>query len=598
MEDFKIESMKRALIAAHEAGDTEGARIIAAEIRKVQTPSVMDTVGKPQPYDVTQDMSGTEKVLAGAGKAFYDVGRGVGNIVTDAFPGASKYGFATRKDTDDSRALDANLMNTGGGIAGNVLGNIAMTLPLARIPGVNTVIGGAATGAGLEALQPVGEQDSRIGNMSVGGAFGAAIPAAIRGGKFAKAAIFDPFTDSGRTKMAARMIANAADDPLALSANLAKAKGYTVGFNPTVGQAGGDAGAASLERTMRAINPAAFGTVENQQRKALADAVRGVAGTPEQIAEAIAQRRQTAGALYESALDPINQQPLTPWIKGQVTQLMKRPSIKDASKSAGRWALERGEKQTSQGSLAAMHDMKISLDDAISQAKIAGRGGEVAALTKTKNQLTTVMEKLSPDYAYARNVYADMSRPINQMEIGQNLYNRLVPAVADADIPLRLNAGSFSQALRNGDQLARGVIGRDIPLNKIMDADQLAALSGVAKDAQARLFGEVAGKGVGSDTVQKIAMSNLAAEAGIPNWLTSAAGVIPGGSMLRNAVGLLYGAADKPIQARAAQLLIDPQQAANALQRYGILGMDRPGLIRQGAQGLLLGLPPALNAAQ
>lgn len=604
--------LQSALIAADKAGNTDDARRIAREIsvyKSLQPQEAQSQAGsgfaraaaavnRKKAPDPTEGMSTTEKVLAGAGKAFYDVGRGVGNIVTDAYPDAAKYGFATRSDTDEARKRDAPLMNTGAGIAGNVGGNIAIGLPLARLPGASTILGGASIGAGLEALQPVGVEDSRLANMGMGAAFGGVIPAAIKGAKIGKAALIDPLTDSGRTKMAARMIARSSEDPITLARTLTNAKGNAPGFMPTVGQAGNDGGVASLERAMRANNPAAFNTVDTQQRKALADAVRVVAGTPETLAEAIAQRKETAGALYQSALDSSNINPITPYIKGQVTQLMGRPSIQSAAKDAERWALERGAKPTGVGDLRAMHDMKMALDDAIAKAKMAGAGGEVEALNGTKQKLVSVMEKLSPDYSAARQVYADMSRPINQMEIGTNLYNRLVPAIAEADAPLRLNAGSYAQALRNRDQLAKLAIGRDFKFGQVMDADQIAALEGVGKDASMRLFGEAAGKGVGSDTVQKIAMSHLSAEAGVPNWLSGVAGVIPGGGMLRNAAGLLYGLADAPIQRKAAQMLINPQDAAAALGKYGLLGQQTPSLLTQGAQGLMFSAPLMLNASQ
>src|SRR6185436_15588760 len=112
-------------------------------------------------------------------------------------------------------------------------------------------------------------------------------------------------------------------------------------------------------------------------------------------------RSQAAQELYDKALNRAPE-PATPWIKGQVTQLLKRPSIDAASRQAQKWALERGEKPYMEGSLRGLHDVKTALDDKIAESVMANQGGEVKALTATRDKLLTVMEKLSPEYAEAR----------------------------------------------------------------------------------------------------------------------------------------------------------------------------------------------------
>ena len=114
--------------------------------------------------DPTYGMSGTEKFLSGAGKAFMDIGRGAGQMV----------GLNDKASVDESRRLDAPLMDTGAGIAGNITGNIAAMAPLAAIPGANTVAGAGLTGAAIGAVQPVGEGDSRLKNTVIGAGLGAA----------------------------------------------------------------------------------------------------------------------------------------------------------------------------------------------------------------------------------------------------------------------------------------------------------------------------------------------------------------------------------------------------------------------------------------
>lgn len=101
--------------------------------------------------------------LAGAGKAFTDIGRRVGQAV----------GAVSETDIDEAKKLDSELMNTKAGLAGNVAGNVAMFAPTAFIPGANTVTGAALTGAATGLLQPTGTEDSTVKNVLTGAAFGA-----------------------------------------------------------------------------------------------------------------------------------------------------------------------------------------------------------------------------------------------------------------------------------------------------------------------------------------------------------------------------------------------------------------------------------------
>lgn len=90
-------------------------------------------------------------------------------------------GLVSQAEVDEAKRLEAPLLATGAGTAGNIAGNVAATLPTMAIPGANTLVGSAAVGAGMGALQPTASDDRGIGGMSptlsnavMGGAGGAA----------------------------------------------------------------------------------------------------------------------------------------------------------------------------------------------------------------------------------------------------------------------------------------------------------------------------------------------------------------------------------------------------------------------------------------
>lgn len=126
---------------------------------------------QPPAYNPTTDMSGTQKFLAGAGKGMTDLVRGAGQMI----------GVVSDEDIAASRQRDAPLMNTGAGMAGNIAGNVAATIPAMLVPGAATVRGAAAIGAGIGALAPVSEDESRLGNAGIGAAGGAAGGAVAKG---------------------------------------------------------------------------------------------------------------------------------------------------------------------------------------------------------------------------------------------------------------------------------------------------------------------------------------------------------------------------------------------------------------------------------
>lgn len=110
-----------------------------------------------------QDMPGVQKFAAGAGKAGYDLTRGAGQLIGIG---------PSPEEMDQTKKLDAPLMKTGAGMAGNIAGNVSAFAPTAFIPGANTYTGAALAGSAMGALAPVGTDDSRLTNALVGGGAG------------------------------------------------------------------------------------------------------------------------------------------------------------------------------------------------------------------------------------------------------------------------------------------------------------------------------------------------------------------------------------------------------------------------------------------
>ncbi len=221
------DQLMAALRRADAAGDTDAARAIARRIQGGAQPAeskqqrferIRAELERRNPSDPshpsndpTAGMSGMEKFMAGAGKSVHDTGRGLqqlwamaadrlsprarsmSDLVTGRDP--SRLAEITR-EVDRDRQLDAPLMRTGAGTAGNIAGQaaqIAVPIPGAlaakgaglagRVAGRAAPLVNAATRAGVfGATQGVGAGESRLGNAAESAAWGAGGQALASGG--------------------------------------------------------------------------------------------------------------------------------------------------------------------------------------------------------------------------------------------------------------------------------------------------------------------------------------------------------------------------------------------------------------------------------
>ena len=122
--------------------------------------------------------------------------------------------------------------------------------------------------------------------------------------------------------------------------------------------------------------------------------------------------------------------------------------------------------------------------------------------------------------------YADKSKPINQMDVVQAILDKSRNPMAESLYP-----NAYGRAL--SDDTAQRVLGfGGATLDNVMDPAQLASLNAIKADIQRQSFADTAGRGVGSDTVQKLAYSGLSDAAGIPSFVRALAIGRAGGNLL------------------------------------------------------------------
>jgi hypothetical protein len=582
-----MNALYTALKNADAAGDTEAATKLAAHIRSLQNPV------PPLTADPTDGMSTFDKLAAGAGKAVTDAGRGIGQL----------FGRVSDQDIAESRRLDAPLENTTAGKIGNIAGNVAMLAPTAMIPGANTITGAGTIGAITGALTTPGTGTERATAALLqggGGALGQAIPRVV--GSMRAAA--EPLTDAGRSKIIGRVMnKTVGDDTAAVVAKLRSAQPLLPGSAPTAAEVAESGGMAALQRAMSAADPEAYANRGMSQASARLDAIRGIAGDEGKKELYRSARSSAAKDLYERAFSvPIEPENLTPAMRGEVTKLMQMPAIQDALTTARTNAANHGmDVSKLDGSIAGLHQAKLAMDDKIAalSSGTANQQNAAKAIQSARDRLVTFMENMSPDYNDARVTYAAMSKPVNQMDVGQALLDKLKPALSDHGALAKETAASYAQALRNGDGIVKQATGRDLPFNKVMDPEQIQTLNAVAQDLARKSNAQDLGRGVGSNTFQNFAMDNLAQTMGVPSAVKSLAGVIPGLSptatlLMKGAQGvggLAYKNADEAIRRDMAQALLNPQAAARLMDNASQPAL-MARLLRKLPNGVQGQLPP------
>lgn len=594
-----LDELSRALVAADKAGDVQAAKILAGEITRMRAAPPTDK------FDPTEGMSTFDKFAAGVGKAIVDTGRGVGQLIP---------GLVSREDVAEARKRDAALMNTTAGTVGNVVGNVAPMVAAGPFmpAAVGTIRGGAAIGSLMGALQPSVSTGETVGNAVLGGVAGAAVPAVVRGVQAVRSAA-EPFYTAGQDRIVGRALNRAAGQEAPQVAQrlrdastpfVGPSQGtprtimgeYVPGSVPTVGQAAENPGIAALERSATATNPETTNAVSQlmqRQNAARVGVLENMAGSDGARLFAQEMRDGTAQKLYDLAARK-GLPPLTPQQAAIVEDLMKRPAFKGGHMAPGAMddarTLARNEGidiADPAGSVKGLDYVKRALDDKIAKAD----GNEKRILMGIKEKLVGLLDELSPDYAAARQTYAQMSKPINQMDVAQAIADKSVNKLTG-----NLQPSAYARAL--SDQTAAGATGlRSATLEGTMSPAQMNALNSILLDVQRSNAAQTVGRGVGSDTVQKLAYTNMLDQAGVPTFLRNFAPAQLLGNIGSRGADLAYGRANRELSNRLAEVMLDPQQAATLMLSAGPQGQNALlQLLARSAQGAAMSTPALANA--
>lgn len=462
---------------------------------------------------------------------------------------------------------------------------------------------GAAVGAGSAGL--INPEDAGTGAI-LGGMIPGVAKLGAGIGSALKAGIYDPLANRSNLIAAALLRAvgpDKADDVIKALSTTAQ----TPGVRLSAGQASQNETLAAIEDALKTRPEAGpLKTLASSNRQALADALRNIGQDETALQAAKAARASTTGPMYQQAISQTAQP--TKEILDKSAELFARPSIKQAMNDAVTLAQEQGVKLDNTTSMAGLHYTKLALDKQIGAAKMAGDNNMVSALQGTKEKLLNLLDDVSPGYREASQKFAEMSKPINQMQVGQKAANLLIPATS-GDIPSALNAASLAKALRNPDVLAQQATGfKGATMAGTMTPEQLATIQGVSSDAAKIAEAARLGQGAGSATARRLATTdfigqNFADRAPFISKVMNVVGNIPGINVATKGAGAVGSMIGKGINQKAAAELEDmlannPQQVAAMIkaEMARLPAEEQATVMKYLPKSLLITAPAAMSA--
>lgn len=527
--------------------------------------------------------------------------------------------------------------------AGNIGGMMVGTAPTMMIgPGyaglslAGRVGLGAAQGAAGAAMMPVenASQPPTLRNLvtgetpqgndywaekakqvGLGGTMGAGLPLVTAGASAAGRGLWNAVKPVVQpTRFVGEGLAGAMDPAEAYLAasNIRSAPTFVPGSQPTTAQAAQTPFMVQTEKA--AANIPAFKTAAAQRaidnNGARWQALMGVAQDDVALKAAQKARSTAADPLYSAAGAQ------TANVGPGFMRLAQRPAFQQAMQQAETLAQNREEQLVwpqQGGSMAisgkALDYTNQALGDMIGSAKASGNKSLAAGLTDAQSRLQAWTQRYIPMQRQAAQTYAQMSVPVNTMEVGQQIANSLGTRAMNAggvpEIPLMSYRSALTSAMNKGNAAKYGI-----------DADALNTLQGIGQDLQRATVSNSI-RSPGSDTAYNLAANgwlarnlygpNFQGATGIGKTLAAGAtamsghplaalGVFGGGNKLGQIVG-------SRLQDRLTGLLMDPNAVLPYLDaRAAAAAQAAPnplmqGLLNYGRPALVNGFSGSLNKA-
>lgn len=564
---------------ARQEGDTATEQKAAAAYKLESTPQPEVKSTMPAYYKMLAAAKKTARSAGLAGRAVAEGGVGIVTAIPDAvgmginavndmtgshlpqyipqsqiFSDALTRAGALVPETSGEQLTSAGIRSATGALAGGgLLGG--MSVPNSIRTGLSGFTGGLGSEAARQSgAGPIGQMAAGIGAGYVPGfaeQTGRSIWSLANAGKNMVA----PLVSTGaQEKIAANVLAGNAQDRAGALRNLDDAQPIVPGSMPTAGPASQDVGLMALQKGLQGKNPVPFGQRASEQNLARQQSLEDVAGSPADIAAAQSQRNAVTGPMREAALSKAGTADSAAVVNKIDTILASPVGKRDIPTQALGWVKQKIDGETNPANLYAVRQ---DIGDAM-EGKLGGDQSKFrlarGQLMDVRSTLDDTIEAAAPGFKAYLQRYKDMSKPINQMEVMQEIQRRSQLQGA-ADIT---TGRQFLSPAKFTSQLTSALEKKNVQL----DPKQVETLKAIKADLDmGAAINSPLLKAPGSDTFQNLSLANAiglkAAKGGLP----------PAMQTLIRPLNWLYKLPDEKITEILTDAMLDPKIAAKLLRR-------------------------------
>lgn len=194
---------------------------------------------------------------------------------------------------------------------------------------------------------------------------------------------------------------------------------------------------------------------------------------------------------------------------------------------------------------------------------------------KVLGDYKNVLEQNIPELLAANKQFEELSRPINQMQVGQELLNKLGGSLTKHGASASEMANRYATALNDvkGNLVKNSTGGIKKDLKDVMSPEQMDTLENIAKELARKKNANDLGRGAGSNTFQHFAMNGLAEAAGIPSSVSGLLQVLPPVEIAKSVANKLYEYPEKEMRGLLVDALLDPKETARLMKAGQKRGM-------------------------
>ncbi len=386
-----------------------------------------------------------------------------------------------------------------------IAGGVGKVLPYAPVIGkgfvqgakalAGNVAGGAATGGIVGGL-------SDNGTVAEGAALGAtlsvALPMAVASGKYIGKTVkevADLILPGGSKRIADRYLNVIVSDAnkVPLSKALSSADEIVAGSKPTAAEAVSvvpEGSPIQAHQALIAQEPggisAEFGRRAMEQQTAR-DSAFSFAGTEEGVKKLITERTDAVQPLYDAVKTSTAKVKAIP-VLSEVDKILKQNKNRTAiasplSKIRDALVVKTDHGAALESNVQNLKSLSDDIGDMMGKKTPDGQHEfDVKVLNQIKEKLDNQIGLAEPAYGKAQQVFAELSKPINKMKIGQALKSKLTNPTG-AETP-----GTYLRALDNEKKLLKESIGFGRKgIETYLSPEEMTAVGNVTKDLERQI---------------------------------------------------------------------------------------------------------------